>query len=72
MDKSLRKMGIHINVIVRYSLGEVSATISAPKMYNIDLDVAEASVALRATCSILIDDTRSALNCLRKWGVSHV
>lgn len=65
-------MDIHINVIVRDNSGEVLATISAPKMYIINLDVAEISAALRATCSILIDDTRSALNCLQQWRVSNV
>lgn len=46
MDKNNRKMGI--GVIVRDSMGEVLATLSAPKEHIIALDIAEATAALSA------------------------
>ena len=46
MDKHRRKMGI--GVIVRDSMGKVLATLSAPKDYIIELDIAEVVVTLRA------------------------
>ncbi|XP_059446463.1 uncharacterized protein LOC132178010 [Corylus avellana] len=46
VDKHRRKMGI--GVIIRDSMGEVLTTLSAPKDYIIEPDIAEALVVLRA------------------------
>lgn len=46
MDKENSKIGI--GVIVRDSMGEVLASLSAPKDHIIALDIAEATVVLRA------------------------
>ena len=45
MDKNTQKMGI--GAIVRDSMGDVLATLLAPKDYIIKLDIAKAMEALR-------------------------
>jgi hypothetical protein len=46
VDKNSRKMGV--GVIFKDSMGEVLATLLAPKEYIIEHNIAEAMAALRA------------------------